>query len=112
MLRFEAKSANPETLKLGADFDHVNYCWRPYEERPEDHREDYDRLEVDIAANGIKNPLICFRGQVLIGMRRCEIARKYKIPLVPIWAILDDITKDKKPHRVLALKDLYGRADY
>lgn len=103
---------DPATLKLGAHFDHVDYDWRPFFERSPEAREDYERLYWDVKKRGIINPLIAWRGCVLIGMRRCEIAALLKIPTVPVWEILDDLTDDATPARVFALRDLYSEARY
>lgn len=111
-LRKQRRDVDPTTLKLGADYDHVNYCWRAFEQRPEDHQADYIRLERDIERNGIKNPLIVHGGCVLIGQRRCEIAVKLGIRSVPIWDILDDISGDLNADRVETLKSEYQKADY
>lgn len=103
---------DPAEMVLGAHFAHVDYEWRPYDQRKPDHREDYDRLFGDIKKRGIVNPLICAGDCVLIGMRRCEIARILGISEVPVWEITEDISKDARPDRVFALRDLYAGADY
>lgn len=112
LLRHRIQWLDPTTLALGAHYKHVDYCWRPFEERRSDHQEDYVRLEADIRANGIKNPLITHAGHVLIGQRRCEIAVKLGIRLVPCIMILDDIWEDPNADRVLALKSTYVDAPY
>ena len=103
---------DPRDLILGCHFDHVDYDWRPYPERPEDHREDYDRLKVDLAERGMKNPLITWNDHVLIGMRRCEIAVDLGWSLVRCWEIQDDLNADWTPDRVFALRDRYRKASY
>lgn len=110
--QFRKLTVDPQSLKLGAHFAHVDYEWRRYEDRRESHRRDYDRLEADIRKNGITNPLICYGGQVLIGMRRCEIAVKLGIPSVEVWEITEDIAEDWTPARVFALRDCYAKAEY
>ena len=106
MLRYRPATVNPRTLMLGGDFAHVGYCWRPYAERPPEHRADYDRLKASMARDGgMVNPLIVFRGHVLIGQRRCEIAIDLGWDAVPIWDIQDDITEDWTAERVLKLRD-------
>lgn len=114
LLKVSLIHVDPRRLKLGAHFDHVDYCWRPYEERRPSHQEDYDRLAINLQAAGkMTNPLIIFQGCVLIGMRRCEIAIDLGWPLVPCWDIQEDITNDPKPDRVLRLRDeAYKRVDY
>lgn len=103
---------DPATLKFGAHFEHVDYDWRPFEERTPEAQADYQRLFWDVKKRGILNPLIAWRGHVLIGMRRCEIAEMLGIELVPVWEILDDLNEDATPARVFALRDLYKGAEY
>jgi len=104
---------DPAELQLGGEFDHVHYFWRPYDRRDAAARADYDRLRESLAAAGrMVNPLIAFRDCVLIGQRRCEIARDLGWPSVPCWEILDDITADPTPGRVLALRNQYRPVTY
>jgi len=70
-------------LELGFRGKHVHFTWRPYEERSEEARAAYDRLEADIRERGMLHPIITHRGHVLIGQRRVEILRKD-------WADLSD----------------------
>lgn len=112
LLRYHVEDIDPNALQLGAHYDHVDYCWRPFEERRPDHQADYVRLEADIRANGIKNPLITHNGCVLIGQRRCEIARKLGLGRVPCIVIDDDISADPNADRVLALVATYQPAPY
>ena len=118
-LTVRLEERDPDGLELGAHFDHVDYYCYPFDEQPADHREDYVRLEADLRQTGMVNPLICKDGRVLIGMRRCEIARKLKAEgvngwdRVAVWEINEDISKDADAKRVLALRDnCYGAADY
>ncbi len=112
MLRYKTTTRDPKDLKLGGKFKHVHYHWRPYDERPVDHQEDYGRLFNDIQRHGIKNPLIVFRDCVLIGQRRCEIAQIQNIPEVTCWEIQDDISEDAQPDRVYELKAKYETVKY
>ena len=106
-------SRDPSSLKLGGEFDHVHYYWRPYAQRSSEARADYDRLEASLAAAGqMTNPLIIFRDHVLIGQRRCEIAVKLGWSQVPCLEILDDIRGDLTADRVEALRDQYESAPY
>lgn len=99
--------ANPAALELGGEFAHVHYYWRPYAERSPEEQAKFDALEASIRQRGIVNPLIVFRGHVLVGQRRCEIARKLGLLTVPVWDIQTDISKDEQPDRVLALRAQY-----
>lgn len=64
-------------LKLGYHGSHTDFVWRPYDERSEEAREDYDRLEDSIIKYGVKKPIITFQNHVLIGMRRVELILKH-----------------------------------
>jgi hypothetical protein len=104
---------DPKELCLGAVYKHVAYGFTPYHKLTEERKRDYDRLMECIKINGIRNPIIVFRDCVLIGMRRCSIADKLSISLVKCVEITDDISNDKTPGRVIALRDrLYVDARY
>ena len=61
----------------------------------------------------MKNPVIVFKGCVLIGQRRAEIARQFGWETIPVAEITTDITADPDPGRVLDLKEsLYSPASY
>lgn len=115
-LSVRAVLIHPHALQLGTvqgQLENVTYSWRPYEERSPEAREDYDRLKASLQADGeMHNPLIIFRNCVLIGQRRCEIARDLGWTRVPCWDIQDDITADINAGRVLALRDRYLPAPY
>ena len=82
-------------LKLGYSTEGgVDFTWKPYEIRSEQQRTDFDRLRVSIEQDGIQKPLITYKGHVLIGMRRCEIAQKIGRPeFVLCAAILEDVSQ-------------------
>jgi hypothetical protein len=65
-----------------------------------------------IATGSIVNPLIVFRDCVLIGQRRCEIAKNLGWDSVPCWEITTDISEDETPDRVFELRDLYKKVNY
>lgn len=111
---YKRTTRNPNDLTLGLELPHVGYTWRPYDERLPEHREDYDKLKEDmVRSGGLANPLIVFRDAVLIGMRRCEIARALGWEAVPCLEITEDISRDRDASRVLALRDqLYEPIDY
>ena len=46
-----------------------------YEQRSKASQDQYDRLEKHLSENGMLNPLITFKGSVLIGQRRYEIMK-------------------------------------
>lgn len=112
MLSHRIISCNPNDLELGCHLNHVDYVWREFDDRLPDHKEDYCRLFNDIQSRGIVNPLIIFRGHVLIGQRRCEIAQIQRIPLVECIEITEDITDDPNADRVEELKNLYQKVNY
>ena len=112
MLSYNTTSRNPNDLKLGGHFNHVDYCWKPYEKRSLEHQEDWGRLFNHIQKHGIENPLIVFEDCVLIGQRRCEIAVIQKIPSVSCLEITTDITNDTNADRVLELRNLYQKVSY
>jgi|TARA_Y100000310_G_scaffold335623_1_gene418106 hypothetical protein len=64
-------------LKLGYHGSHTDFVWRPYHERSEEARADYDLLEQSIIKYGVKKPVITFKNHVLIGMRRIELLLKH-----------------------------------
>ena len=102
-------------LKLGLTLRKVDFSWRPYRDRSEVARADYDRLREDIAKRGILKPIITWRGHVLIGMRRVEIARELGIPVVEAAEIIEDITewtRDDEMNRLAKMRADIGAADY
>lgn len=80
------------TATLGLDAYHTKWVWRAYADRPADHRADYDRLLVSIYHEGVKTPVIGWRGHVLVGQRRVEIARRLGIGSVEMLEIGEDVT--------------------
>jgi len=101
-------------LALGYRGERVDFCWRPYERRPADHRRDYDRLVASIRAQGIQRPLITFGRHVLIGMRRAEIGLALGLETARCWRILEDVHDwhGSDIARLNALKARCGAADY
>lgn len=81
-----------DELDLGLETPSVSFSWRPYDKRRPEARESYDALAADIAVQGILYPVITFRGHVLIGMRRVEIARKLGIRVIQAAEITEDVT--------------------
>ena len=79
-------------LKLGYHGSHTDFVWRPYEERSEEARADYDLLEQSIIKHGVKKPVITFKNHVLIGMRRIELIEKHYGMLEEI--VCAEITED------------------
>ena len=78
-------------LDGGFHGDHVDFELLPYDQRDHEHQASHDALEADIAANGIRNPLITHRGRVLVGQRRLEIARKLGIDMVKCLEISEEV---------------------
>ncbi len=76
-IEYKIVSLYGNELQLGYHGSHVDFVWRPYDERSEEHRKDYDLLEVSILKDRIQKPLITFKGHVLIGMRRTELFWKH-----------------------------------
>lgn len=101
--------ADPHDLELGGEFDTCGYVWKPRDERPPDHQQDWDRLYADMEARGeLVNPLIVHRGHVLIGQRRCEIARLLGWERVPYIEV-----DDPHPSREVAeLRAQYAPVEY
>ena len=111
-MNYTYREVDPKELKLGGEFKYVYYDWRPYKKRSPEARADYNRLEQNLIATGhMVNPLIVYRGCVLIGMRRCEIAIKLGWTTVPIWDIQTDIYEDRTPDRVFKLRDKYKKVE-
>lgn len=103
-------------VELGFHGKHVDFDWRPYDERRPEARAGYDRLEQDLRLRGMRNPIIVHRGHVLIGMRRVEILRKFLHPRTMLRAV--EIEEDVAAwvsadiDRLQAFKrELYGDED-
>lgn len=85
-----------QLVELGLKGPHCYWSWRPYEQRPENHREDYDRLVDSIRRHGIKTPVLGWmnpetgRFHVLVGQRRVEIAIRLGIRRVRALCITED----------------------
>ena len=52
-----------------------SFEFRGYENMSPTGRARFDKLRKHLAANGLLNPLITYKGHVLIGMRRFEILK-------------------------------------
>jgi len=76
-IEYNLISVKSSELELGYHGSHTDFVWRPYEERSEEARADYDLLEESILKDRLQKPLITFNGHVLIGMRRLEIFWKH-----------------------------------
>ena len=97
-------------LVQGFKGDRIDFSYRPYEERSAEAQADYDALHQDLLARGMLNPLITFKGHILIGMRRFEIMRELGQSEFPCIEVLEDVSKwwrDDLP-RLEALKTMYG----
>lgn len=71
------KKYHRDELTLGLKVsDEVWYKHAQYEERGPSAQAQYDRLKVHLTEHGMINPLITYRGHVLIGQRRFEILRE------------------------------------
>lgn len=103
---------NPNDLKLGADFEHVGFRHRAYENRSAEARVDYDRLFESVKEHGMKNPLIIYQDCVLIGMRRCEIARRLNIREVACLEIEEDMNQEPNDKRVAEMVKEYAPVEY
>ena len=83
------------SLVLGYDGRSVHFEHRAYENRSEEQRAAYDRLRLDIEANGVRDPLITWNNHILIGMRRYEIILDLYGPdyLVSCCQITEDVAR-------------------
>ncbi len=113
---YELKEVSISELSLGYHGSHTDFVWRPYEERSEEARADYDLLKESILKHRIKKPLITFKGHVLIGMRRAEIfANNFNESEKLLCAeILEDVylwDRNDIP-RLNALKGTIGEFEY
>lgn len=98
-------------LELGFHGEHVDFCWRPYDERSVDARAAYRKLMDSIKREGILHPLITHRGHCLVGQRRLEIAKQWRIPGVWCYEITEDVSQwDRWDIKRLALfkERMYG----
>ena len=105
MLSIQCEERIIATAELSPGFhgEHVDFERNLHEDSAS-----YAALAADIAANGIRNPLITHRGHVLIGMRRWEIATRLGIPSVRCLDITEDVSKwgrDDIYVRLQALRD-------
>jgi len=90
---FRVVTVSLDDLILGFHGEHVDFEWRPYDERKREHRADYDRLIVSVFHLGILSPLITYMRHVLIGMRRAEIGMRVGIKEVSCWEIVEDVSQ-------------------
>lgn len=54
----------------------VEFKHKAYEERSGAQRAMYDRLRAHLAEHGMKNPIVTYKGHVLIGQRRFEVMKE------------------------------------
>jgi len=64
-----------EDLKLGFIGRSCSFEHRARSERSPEAIRAYIKLAVDLRKNGMKHPLITYKGSVLVGMRRYEIMK-------------------------------------
>ncbi len=83
--------AHPLDLAPGYHGEHCDFHFRPHTERTGDDFRSWCDLYADIAANGIRNPLVCYGNRVLIGMRRWEIAVLLGLDDVVVCELADDV---------------------
>ncbi len=72
-------TARTADLVPGFKGETCDFTFRPVEDMNPDQLASYEALREDIIENGIRNPVITYRGHVLIGMRRWMIARELGI---------------------------------
>ena len=86
-------TVNLYEVRMGLHTPHVDWCWRPYDQRTIEARADYDRLVVSIYHHGVQRPLIVHGYHVLIGQRRAEIASRLGITELPALDITEDLRR-------------------
>lgn len=64
-----------DQLQSGFVGETCSFEHRPLHERSEGDRRRYEKLRRHLAEHGMLNPLITYKGHVLIGMRRFEILK-------------------------------------
>ena len=62
-------------MALGFQGNSVSFDWRPFDERSPSAQEAFRRLERSLLDEGLRSPLITYKGHVLVGQRRFEILR-------------------------------------
>lgn len=92
-IHYALSECRVDELSLGLKGQAITFDWRPYAKRSAAARADYDRLRASIAAEGIWFPVITWRGHVLIGMRRVEIARALGIRWVQVAEVSEDVRR-------------------
>ena len=109
MVKHNLKTYDVLDLTQGFEGKRIDFGYRKYSDRKPDDRLKYDDLKIDLLANGMRDPLITYRGRILIGMRRFEIMRDLGQRRFPCVEIEEDVGlwwKDDLP-KLEALKDHY-----
>lgn len=88
-MRYVQSTVRTDSLRPGYRGATIDFTWKPYAERRGEDRQAFDALRENIREHGIRHPLVTYRGRVLIGMRRWEIARELGVEFVAVVEILD-----------------------
>ena len=68
---------NIKVLEPGYQNDVIGFHFKGYDNYSDRQKSDYDNLESNILRVGVTNPLITWRGHVLIGQRRLMIIKAH-----------------------------------
>jgi hypothetical protein len=81
-------------LQMGFKGKSCSFEWRPFAERSPAAQRAYKRLKASLHAQGMRYPLITYKGHVLIGQRRFEIMRDlcYQFECIEILEPVEDWT--------------------
>jgi len=80
-----------DELTLGFQGKTCSFDWRAFKDRTPEAQKAYLKLKEDLLARGMQDPLITFRGHVLVGQRRFEILRDVQ-DRFPAYEVLEDVS--------------------
>ncbi len=74
-IKFKKVKYRRSDLVMGFKADKVAFMYTDFKDRVPAAQRAYEELKADLLENGMKEPLITFRGHILLGIRRFEILR-------------------------------------
>lgn len=110
MIKHYLTAYRADWLTLGFVGRSCSFEHRPYSDRSAEARAAYDRLRASLESEGLKDPLITYKGHVLIGMRRFEILRESRLwfPCIEVDEPVEDWRSEDIDRLTAFVRGAYG----
>lgn len=96
MIQYKIKLYKSADLQLGFQGNSCCFDWRPFDRRSAEAQAAYLKLKDSLHAVGVRDPLITYRGHVLVGQRRFEIMRD-RVPVFVCYEVLEKVEDWRGP---------------